>query len=164
MTKIRAAIRADSQSMVDIYNHYVSHTTATFEENGLSVSDFEDRVKAVLASGLPWFVCESDEGVQGYAYARPWNSRSAYRYTAEVSIYVSPIASSKGMGSQLYTALFNELRLRDIQQIIAVITLPNDRSIALHEKLGMRKAAHLSQVGFKFERWLDVGYWQGSLT
>jgi phosphinothricin acetyltransferase len=109
---------------------------------------------------LPWLVAEDDKEIVGYAYATRWHDRSAYRYTVEVSAYLANTACSKGWGTQLYTALFEVLRRLDIHVVIAGIALPNQASVALHEKFGMEKVANFSEVGFKFGRWIDVGHWQ----
>jgi len=108
-------------------------------------------------------VVEEDGLVCGYAYATQWNKRAAYRKTAEVSVYLSHLATGKGLGSRLYEALFTQLREKQLHIVIGGVTLPNPASIALHEKFGMKKVAHFEQVGYKFGQWLDVGYWQVSL-
>jgi phosphinothricin acetyltransferase len=114
----------------------------------------------VQSLGYPWLVAEVDGSLAGYAYASRWRERPAYRYTAESTIYLSQESGGHGYGSKLYNALLDELRAGGFHAVIGVITLPNPASIALHEKLGFSKVAHFSQVGYKFEHWLDVGYWQ----
>ncbi|KZY72856.1 phosphinothricin acetyltransferase, partial [Oleiphilus sp. HI0065] len=109
---------------------------------------------------LPWLVAEIDGRVIGYAYAAPWRERSAYRHSVEVSVYLEQKIALRGVGSLLYSALFEALEASDVHVALAGIALPNDRSIALHEKFEMKKVAHLSQVGRKFDQWIDVGYWQ----
>lgn len=161
---IRQASKADAQTIAEIYNHYIVNSTATFEETPLSISDLEHRMAKVEQHTLPWLVSVSETGIVGYAYASQWNARSAYRFTAEVSVYVSPHQRSKGIGLSLYQTLFSQLEALSICQVIAIITLPNAQSIALHEKMGMTKVAHLERVGYKFDQWLDVGYWQGALN
>jgi len=157
---IREATVNDSQAIADIYNYYIANSTATFEEKELSTVDMEQRITKVLSSGNDWLVSESENKIVGYAYSSVWNARSAYRYTLEVSAYLAHDETSKGRGSQLYEQLFRTLKARGIKAVIAGITLPNDKSIALHEKFGMKKVAHFEKVGFKFNEWLDVGYWQ----
>jgi phosphinothricin acetyltransferase len=99
-------------------------------------------------------------GVRGYAYASRWKSRSAYRHTAEVTVYLEPAATRRGIGKRLYGALFDELRLGGCHVALGGIALPNDASVALHERVGMRKVGQLLAVGYKFGRWIDIGYWQ----
>ncbi len=158
---IRPALESDAASLVDIYNHYVLNTTISFEEAAISAEQMATRIERILAGDLPWLVAEDSEGgVIGYAYASPWKERSAYRFSVEVSVYLHPEASGRGMGTALYTALFDQLRQRGIHAAMGGIALPNPASIALHEKMGMTRAALYKDVGFKFGRWIDVGYWQ----
>ena len=109
---------------------------------------------------MPWLVAVIDEAVVGYAYATKWKERSAYRFSVESTIYLANGTEGKGVGSVLYQALFNKLKLKGINNVIGGIALPNPASVGLHEKMGMEKVAHFSKVGFKFDEWLDVGYWQ----
>ena len=114
----------------------------------------------MLTAALPWFVCETDGRVSGYAYASPWKSRSAYRRSVESTVYVAPHSAGHGIGSMLYRALISDLRERDLHTVIGGIALPNAASVALHEKMGFRKVAEFAEVGWKFERYIAVGYWQ----
>ncbi len=126
-------------------------------------NDILERIQKVTGSSLPWLVAEDGGVVIGYAYAGKWNVRSAYRHTVESTVYLSHSSVSKGWGIGLYTALFDRLRQKSIHTVIGGITLPNPASVALHEKFGMKKVAHFSEVGYKFGQWLDVGYWQTEL-
>ncbi|CED58555.1 Phosphinothricin N-acetyltransferase, putative [Moritella viscosa] len=161
---IRIATKQDAEAISHIYNHYITTTVITFEEEVVSSDDIADRIKTTLAAGLPWLIAEEDNIVLGYAYATPWKSRSAYQFSVETSVYLDPNASRKGWGSQLYQALFVQLQHTKVRTVIGGIALPNPASIALHEKLGMHKSAHFSKIGYKFNQWIDVGYWQKSLT
>jgi phosphinothricin acetyltransferase len=109
---------------------------------------------------FPWFVCEEDGKVAGYAYARQWRERAAYRNSVEASIYLDPSLTGKGIGSALFGALLTELRTRGFRTVIGGVSLPNEASVALLEKFGLRPVAHFKEVGYKFDRWIDVGYWQ----
>ncbi len=156
---LRAARAADAPAIAALYNHYVLHTTVTFEETPVAAEEIAQRMAAVEAAGLPWLVREGDGVLLGYAYATPWRPRSAYRFSVEATVYVAPDVQRQGHGRALYAALFDALRARGRHAVLGGITLPNDASIALHEAMGMTKVAHLPEVGFKFGRWLDVGYW-----
>lgn len=156
---IRAAVASDAPAIAAIYAHYVLHSTVTFEEQPVDADEIARRVAAVEASGLPWLVRELDGRTAAYAYATPWRPRSAYRFSVEVTVYVADDARGQGHGRALYGELFAQLRALGRHAALAGITLPNDASIALHEAMGMTKVAHLPEVGFKFGRWLDVGYW-----
>jgi phosphinothricin acetyltransferase len=114
----------------------------------------------VAQAGLPWLVAEQDGRLLGYAYATRWRVRPAYRTSVESSVYLGGEAAGRGLGSALYRALLDALRRLDVHMVIGGIAQPNERSVALHEKLGFRKVAHFSEVGRKFGRWIDVGYWE----
>lgn len=157
---IRDAALEDASEIADIYNFYVVNTRTTFEERKVSDKEMSIRLKKVVDSDLPWLVAVIDEAVVGYAYATKWKERSAYRFSVESTIYLANGTEGKGVGSVLYQALFNKLKLKGINNVIGGIALPNPASVGLHEKMGMEKVAHFSKVGFKFDEWLDVGYWQ----
>lgn len=161
---IRLAKLSDAQAIADIYNHYIQHTVVTFEEDCVTLDEMAGRMENVRESGFPWFVAEADEKIAGYAYAGRWSGRCAYRYTAEVTVYLAPDATGKGWGTQLYDSLFKALTRMSFHAVIGGVTLPNAASVALHEKFGMRKVAHFPEVGYKFDCWLDVGYWQTMLA
>ena len=156
---IRPATPDDASAIVDIYNHYIATTVISFEERPVTQDEMAGRIRDVTA-GLPWLVYESEGAVVGYAYATKWRVRSAYRYSAETSVYVAPGQGGKGIGSALYKNLLEELRARDIHMAIGGIAQPNPASVALHERLGFEKVAHFKQVGRKFDRWIDMGYWE----
>jgi L-amino acid N-acyltransferase YncA len=159
---IRPATTDDAAQICDIYNHYVMQTTITFEERLVVPDDMTQRMTEVLET-LPWLVCEEDGKVRGFAYANKWKGRCAYRYSAESTVYLDPIATGKGVGSQLYQVLLADLCQRGMHTVIGGIALPNEASVALHENLGFQKVAHFKEVGRKFETWIDVGYWQLTL-
>lgn len=160
---IRPATPSDADAIARIYNHYVLDTIVTFEEQPVSVQEMAERISEVAAAALPWLVAEEAGQVIGYAYASKWKGRCAYRYSVESTVYLEPNAAGKGHGTRLYEQLFALLRARGVHVVIGGIALPNAASIALHEKLGMRQAGLFSEVGFKFEKWIDVGYWQITL-
>jgi phosphinothricin acetyltransferase len=157
---IRAFIAADAEAVAGIYNHYVTGTIVTFEENTVPPSEIYQRAREVQSAALPWLVAEQAGAIVGYTYASKWKGRYAYRFSTEVTVYVSPDHVGNGIGSKLYSQLLPSLKDREIHVAIGVIALPNEVSISLHEKLGFTKVAHIKEVGFKFNRWIDVGYWQ----
>jgi len=161
---IRAAVHEDAAATAQIYNHYVLTTTVSFEEHPIDPAEQLARMKSSEIANLPWLVAESNDRVEGYAYASLWRPRSAYRHSVEVTVYVDPQSVGRGVGVRLYTKLFDFLRQRKFRTALATIALPNEASIALHEKFGMRKAAHFAEIGYKMNRWIDVGVWQASLT
>lgn len=160
---IREALPGDAAGIARIYNHYVSQTVITFEEDPVSTTEMSSRISEAGSATLPWLVAERGDSLLGYAYARKWGVRSAYRLTTEVTLYVAPDFGRIGIGSRLYEDLLPRLQARGIHTAIGGIALPNEASVALHEKFGFSKAAHFREVGFKFNRWVDVGYWQRTL-
>jgi L-amino acid N-acyltransferase YncA len=158
--ELRAVLDGDAAAIADIYNHYVLNTAISFEEAAVAAPEMAQRFKKVREANMPWLVALRADQVLGWAYATRWRERHAYRYTVEASVYVAPSAARQGVGAALYRELFPAIRAAGFRSVIGVIALPNEPSIALHEKFGMHKVAHFAQVGFKFGRWHDVGNWQ----
>jgi L-amino acid N-acyltransferase YncA len=157
--RIRTATASDAEQICSIYNHYVLNTTISFEQESVNSKDMRQRIKEHIAA-LPWLVWDEMGTVRGFCFVSKWKGRDAYRYSVESSVYLDPGSTGKGIGTRLYDALFHELRQRGLHVVIGGIALPNEPSVALHEKMGFRKVAHFEQVGWKFNRWIDVGYWQ----
>jgi L-amino acid N-acyltransferase YncA len=156
---IRTATTEDAEAICAIYNHYVLESTITFEEAAVIPAEMANRIDDTLQS-LPWLVSEDRAAVHGFAYASAWKGRCAYRHSAEVTVYLDPKFTHRGIGSQLCEGLLAGLRERKFHAAMGGIALPNAASIALHERLGFHKVGHFEQVGRKFDRWIDVGYWQ----
>lgn len=156
---IRASTAADAAAIADIYNYYVRETVVTFEETPVSAAEMARRM-ADIGESFPWLVCEEGGAVVAYAYASRWKSRSAYRFSVESTVYVDEKHHGRGIGSEVYAALLAQLRRCGFHTAVGGIALPNPESVALHEKLGFREMAHFAEVGWKFDRWVDVGYWQ----
>ena len=157
---VRAVTAADAGAVAGIYNHYVLETVVTFEEEPVTSDEMSRRIDEVRAASLPWFVAERAGAIAGYAYASRWKARSAYRFSSEVTVYLAPEQGRRGIGSALYAELLSALRGSGLHAAIGGIALPNEASVALHERFGFKKVAHFEQTGFKFNRWIDVGYWQ----
>jgi phosphinothricin acetyltransferase len=156
---IRACRLADAGQICAIYNPYVRETVITFEEEVVAEPEMARRISAATA-GLPWLVWEHEGAVEGYAYATPWKARSAYRFAVESTVYLSRSSVRHGIGTRLYEALIAELRARGMHCVIGGIALPNPASVAFHERLGFTKVAQFLEVGWKFGRRVDVGYWE----
>ena len=162
---IRPANDKDAAALARIYNHYIVNSRATFEVDEVTDAEMARRIGAVAGQALPWLIAEDDAGsVLGYAYATRWKERAAYRHSVESTVYVDYTAQGRGWGAQLYAALFEALAALPIHAVMGGITLPNPASVALHERMGMKKVAHFEQVGNKFGQWVDVGYWQRILN
>lgn len=157
---IRSAAPADSAAITRIYNEYIRSTAVTFEEEPVTSDEIEGRMKQISGEGLPWLVTERAGNVVGYAYAGKWKNRSAYRFSVESTVYLDRSFAGHGLGSLLYGDLLGRLRGARVHVVVGVIALPNATSVALHEKFGFEKVAHFTEVGFKFDQWIDVGYWQ----
>ncbi len=154
----------DNADVVAIYNHYVTSSHCTFDTQPFSI-----------ASRIPWFalfeepiyhcVVAHDEGrAVGYACSVPFKEKPAYRTSVEVSIYTAPEHHSRGVGSRLYQALFEYLSEQPVHRAYAGIALPNAASVALHEKFGFVRAAHFHEVGYKFDQYWDVVWYERKLS
>lgn len=156
---IRKVELADAEKIAEIYNYYIQNTHHTFETEPVSADEMRERIAGVTEH-YPFLVAEADDEVFGYAYAAQFKMRQAYEYAVELSIYVQNSAKQKGIGTKLYTRMFDELAETHAHVIIAGIALPNDSSVRFHERLGFSKVAHFREIGYKLGRWVDVGYWQ----
>ena len=156
---LRNVLLVDAPLICDIYNHHVLNTIVTFEEEPVSLEEMERRI-AHITKTHPWIVYEETGTVIAYAYATDWKARSAYRFSVESTVYVAEGYKSRGIGKSLYTELLKQLNTRKIHSVIGGIALPNDSSIKLHESLGFEKIGQFKEVGLKFGKWVDVGYWE----
>lgn len=160
---IRDIKPSDAQQIVEIYNYYILNTTVTFEEEAITASEMVGRI-AEITQKYPWLVYEVDGKIIGYAYASAWKSRCAYKFSAETTVYLQNGLSGKGIGSELYKELLARLQKAGLHGIIGGVALPNDSCIALHQKFGFEKVAQFKEVGYKFDRWIDVTYWEKILA
>ena len=156
---IRSAIVGDAKQICNIYNFYVLNTIVTFEEDAVPEEEMRSRIENIT-SKFPWIIYETNGKIKGYAYASEWKSRCAYKHSVETTVYLLNGAHGNGIGSKLYAELIKRLREMNIHALIGGISLPNDASIALHEKFGFKKIGQFEEVGFKFDKWIDVGYWE----
>ncbi|MBX9845581.1 MAG: GNAT family N-acetyltransferase [Xanthobacteraceae bacterium] len=153
---IRPATPADIPTVTRIYAHAVKHGTASFELDLPDETEMTRRMKALLDGGFPYIAADIGGTLAGYAYAGPYRTRPAYRFTVEDSIYVDPNAHRRGVGRVLLTHLIGEAERRGFRQMIAVIgDSANAPSIEVHRALGFRMVGSFESVGFKFGRWLD---------
>ncbi|WP_295012312.1 GNAT family N-acetyltransferase [uncultured Microbacterium sp.] len=165
MILIRAAREGDLPAIRDIYNHYVRTSTVTFDEEESDLAVWERKHAVLEEGGLPFLVAERETGaVLGYAYAAHWREKSAYRFSAENSIYLAPDAAGQGLGTRLLDALLEASAKAGLREIIAVIEpTAAAASIAVHRRRGFVDAGTLRGVGIKFGRTLDVVFLQKSL-
>jgi L-amino acid N-acyltransferase YncA len=157
---VRSALVTDAGAIARIYNYYIENTVITFEEEPVTTESMATRICEVQGGSLPWLVADVDGVVVGYAHANKWKARSAYRFAVETTIYLENGREGRGIGTKLYSGLLSILRTRGMHVAIGGAALPNEASVALHEKLGFDHVATFRQVGFKHGRWVDVAYWQ----
>ncbi|MGR6329707.1 N-acetyltransferase family protein [Sphingomonas sp. XXL09] len=170
MIALRAATPEDAGAIAAIYAPHVLAGTVSFEEEAPDARAMRSRMAA--SHGLyPWIVAvmtnpgdAAEAGVLGYAYAAEFSQRRAYRWVVETTIYMADVAQRQGIGRLLYGGLIATLREQGFTQAIGRIALPNERSIALHEAVGFRRAGVFREIGYKHGQWIDVGYWQHELT
>jgi phosphinothricin acetyltransferase len=160
---IRNAVPADAGQIAEIYNYYILNTTVTFEEEKVTAPEMSARIVEVQEK-FCWLVYEIEGKIKGYAYAGPWKSRCAYRYSAELSVYLENGLTGKGMGTALFKSLLERLGQLELHGVIGGMALPNDACIALHKKYGFSQVAHFKEVGFKFNKWIDVVYYEKILS
>ena len=156
---IRIARPTDAKAVLEIYSPYITDSAVSFEISVPSQSEFESRMTETLAR-FPWLVLEDEGQVVGYAYASSHRSRCAYNWSVEASVYVSPDHRKKKIASRLYTALFEILKKQGVLNVYSGITLPNEASVSFHESMGFSSVGVYHKVGFKLEKWHDVGWWQ----
>lgn len=160
--QIRIATKQDAPALLAIYAPYVEHTAITFEYDVPTVLEFANRMETILPS-YPYLVAELDGKAVGYAYASRFKSRPAYDWAVEVSIYVDENYHGKGIGSRLYAALENSLRMQNILNVNACIAYPaqddsylTKGSVLFHEHCGYQMVGTFHQCGYKFNRWYDM--------
>jgi phosphinothricin acetyltransferase len=156
---IRKVTHKDTSQIREIYNYYILNSIVNFEEKPVSMDKMKEIIETISSKFL-WIVYEEDEKILGYAYASTWKARSGYLHTAETSVYLKQGEFKKGIGTMLYKELISQLKKLKFHVLIGGIALPNNASIALHKKQGFEKVAHFKEVGFKFNQWLDVEYWE----
>jgi len=156
---IRPAWLEDSEAIAAIYAPYCTDTVISFEMEAPTADEMRQRIEKITKA-LPWLVEERNGKVVGYAYASPHRERLAYQYSVEVSVYVEKNFHKQGIGTALYKQLFDELRVLGKYNALAGITLPNQASVGIHERLGFVRTGTYSKVGYKFQAWHDVGWWQ----
>ena len=149
MIKVRSVALEDAKYLVEIYKPYVEETAITFDYSVPSIYEFEEKIAKVIQN-YPFLVAEEEDKILGYAY----------KWTAEITIYLAKDARGKGVGEVLYSNLERELLGREIYHLTSCIAYPDEGSISFHEKRGFRKVAHFEKVGYKFERWWDVVWYQ----
>jgi phosphinothricin acetyltransferase len=149
--------------MLDIYTPIIQNTATSFEFELPTNQQFLLRVSNIQ-NHFPWLVCTKDSGLTGYAYAGPHRGRKAYQWSAELSVYIDPKFHRLGIARALYTALIEILKLQGYFTVLAGISLPNENSVSFHESLGFTPIGVYHNIGYKFNRWHSVGWWQYAVS
>jgi len=152
MPAIRPAGSFDVYSVKSIYDHYVERSIATFDTEPSSLASWDEKLTRM-------YIAE-EQGVVGFAYASTYRPRPAYDGTVETTIYLAPEAAGRGIGRLLYSTLLDRLDAEGVHTSVAVIALPNDASVALHQAFGYVETGVLREVGHKFGRWIDTAFYQ----
>jgi phosphinothricin acetyltransferase len=155
---VRPATADDAEAISDIYAPIVRETTISFEAEPPAAAEIDRRMTAGPVR-LPWLVAETGREVAGYAYAAPFRSRRAYRWSVETSVCIAAAARRCGAGRALYRGLLTELQALGYVSAFAGIALPNDASVRLHEAAGFTRVGIFPAAGYKHGRWVDVGWW-----
>ena len=163
MNIIRITTPEDAAGILDIYAPYISNTSFTFETDIPSIEEFTARIKSYLIN-WPWLVTETDGKITGYAYASRHRERTAYQWSVESSVYIHDDFQQAGSGRALYKTLIKILKQQGFNNVYAVINLPNDKSVAFHERLGFQYFATYEKVGYKLGKWKNVGWWRLSIN
>lgn len=164
--EIRIADESDAPRLLEIYSPYVKNTAVTFEYDIPSVDEFKNRISSVLDK-YPYLVAVMDGRIVGYVYASSFHERAAYRWAAELSVYVEQGYQQRGIGKALYHKMEELLRKQNVTNLNVCIAYPNPGSIRFHEKEGYRLVGHFSKCGYKLGRWWDMVWmekWIGAHT
>ncbi len=159
MKKIRLVQEEDAERILAIYKPYIKETAVTFEYHIPSLSEFAERIKNISVD-YPYLVCVSNGNIAGYAYAHRHMERDAYQWNAELSVYIDENYLRCGLGSTLYSALIDILRLQNICNVYGCVVLPNTNSEKMHEYLGFSKLATHNYAGYKCGRWHSEAWYR----
>ena len=158
MVTIRAGKEEDLPALLDIYNHIIVNTTAVYHYQPHTMEMRKAWYDARVKEGLPVLVAEDDGKVVGFSSYGPFRPWAAYKYTMENSVYVADGQRGKGIGKLLMEPLIRHAREKDVHAIIAVIDATNEASVRLHRGFGFEEVGRFREVGYKFDRWLDLTF------
>lgn len=159
---IRLSTPDDAEAVAEIYRPYVESTVISFEVEAPTPGEMRSRILTTLTRS-PWLIAEEGGRVVGYAYASPHHPRAAYQWSVNTAVYVDQACHRTGVGRRLYGALLPMLVRQGFVNAYAGITLPNEKSVGLHEVLGFVPVGVYRNVGYKLGQWHDVGWWSLAL-
>lgn len=162
-TIIRPAVRADLEAVAAIYGNEALTGYATFDTTPAPIETWQRKLDSTDPGDF-FLVAADDSGVLGFAYSSVYRPRAAYDRTRETTVYLAPGAQGQHLGTRLYADLLGRMRASGVHVALAVIALPNDASEQLHLRSGFVKVGHFAEVGHKFDRWIDVGFYQAMLS
>jgi L-amino acid N-acyltransferase len=162
--RIRDAVEADLPALLSIFNDVVATSTAIYMDAPTTLEERKKWWQSRISPGYPVIVSEDATGVTGYASYGEFRSRPGYRFTVEHSVYVRNDRRGSGIGVALMNELLDRARNSNVHVMIAGVDAENVDSIRFHERLGFERVAHFKQVGFKFNRWLDLVFLQRTLS
>jgi phosphinothricin acetyltransferase len=160
---IRRAVEGDLADIATIYNHEVANSHATFDLEPPTLTYWRQRLVGAHEGDHLLVAVHHDEDVVGYAYSWSYRPRPAYNLTRETSIYLDPSVRGLGVGSRLYPALLDAMTASGVHTAVALVALPNPASVALHEACGFEQVGTMREVGYKFDQWVDVAWYQKML-
>ena len=159
---IRPLEERDIETCRSWYNWYIEHTDISFEETPETPESYRELAERVTAK-YPWIVLEENGVLKGFAYLSPFNPRSAYRFTADVTVYLDPKERGKGYGTELMKELEELARKQGIRKLVSLVTDGNEASERLHASCGYAKKTVLEETGYKFGKWIGVAYYMKDL-
>jgi phosphinothricin acetyltransferase len=160
---VRPATADDLERINDIYNHYVLHSQATFDVEPITIEARREWFSHYSTSGPHRLLVAEEATVLGFATSSPFRLRAAYATSIETSVYCDPDGLGTGIGSTLYTRLFEDIKDEDLHRAYAGISLPNEASVSLHERFGFVKVGEYTEVGRKFGRYWNVAWFEKTL-
>jgi phosphinothricin acetyltransferase len=161
---IRPAVEEDLSDIAAIYAHEIANSIATFDLEPPDSSYWHEKLKGNHPGDHLLVAVDDDEDVVGYAYSWSYRPRPAYSLTRETSIYLDPSVRGKGIGRLLYPALLDTMAESGVHTAVALVALPNPGSVKLHEYCGFEQVGHMREVGYKFDQWIDVSWFQKMLN
>lgn len=159
----RRATEEDVVPILAIYAPYVTDSAITFEYDVPSEEEFRQRIRTISAE-YPYFVCESDGQIIGYAYAHRHMERAAYQWNAEISIYIRQGFTGKGLGQTMCQALIDLLRLQGIRNVFSCVTIPNERSAHLHHSMEFSTEGIFQNAGYKCGKWQTIAWFRKNIA